>query len=162
MASSPLHSSLFAIIGIQCVLALEWLRAGIEKLSSGAFPTTFAKTIEKFQTNNPHPWYGESVLSLAKTYPLLFGHLVQWGELFVGLGLLGSALLLLSSQISLRSLALVILFAALSASIVMNLNFYFAAGWMSPSTSGLNALMIGIELILLAFWLFQAWQKRLV
>ncbi|MCA9389646.1 MAG: hypothetical protein KC585_03510, partial [Candidatus Magasanikbacteria bacterium] len=86
--------------------------------------------------------------------PQLFGQLVQWGELFAGAGLLFSVMLFyLIKNTRIKGLARCTAIAALLGGVTMNLNFYFAAGWSSASTAGLNILMFWIQIILIYHWL---------
>lgn len=146
--------SLFTPFALQAILAYEWLSAGLEKVRGGQFVPNIGKTLDRFGGGNPHEWYVSSVLGMAKSHPFAFGMLVQWGEVAVGIGLLLSFVVYaFSKQSSSQRIARLIGLAALLGGACMNFNFYFAAGWTSPSTGGLNALMFWAQMILLVVWM---------
>lgn len=145
---------LFAPSVIQIILATQWLQGSWEKFQGGSFVASMTKTLVRFENGNPHTWYVGSFLQTAKAHPDVFGQLVQWGELLAGLGLVAGILLTLSGKTpTIKRNAMLLSVAALIGGAFMNANFYFAAGWMSASTGGLNALMFWIELALLIGWL---------
>ena len=143
----------FAPFTIQIILAYEWLSAGWEKIHGGQFVPNIGKTLDHFENGNPHEWYIALILAIAKSHPVVFGLLVQWGELFVGIGLIATiAIFTLSQHRYSKNIARFLALTALSGGALMNLNFYLAAGWTSPSTGGLNALMFWVQIVLLAAW----------
>jgi uncharacterized membrane protein YphA (DoxX/SURF4 family) len=151
--SSIFHNPRTAPLLIQLVIALEWLEGGFEKLRSGTFVSTLPKILERFSQGNPHAWYVDSFLKAAIEHPTLFGQLVQWGEAFTGIGLIiGVLLALFKTSITYERRSAWVSGVALLGGVWLNAHFYFAAGWTSPSTGGLNLLMFGIELILLFSW----------
>ena len=156
MNSTPLvRHPFFVAFAIQAVIAYEWLVGGWSKLAKGVFVSTMGTTLDRFQQGNPHEWYVDSLLGIAKNSPALFGQLVQWGELFSGIGLIVALLVYGTSSHSLpKKLARSLAITALLGGAFMNANFYFAAGWTSPSTSGLNMMMFWIQVTLLLFWVF--------
>ena len=152
--SSFIRHPQLAPLLIQLVIAVEWIEAGVAKLQSGTFAATLPKTVEHFSQGNPHAWYVTSVLQLAGQHPNLFASLVQWGEVLTGLGLaIGALIALFKSTTNLGRSAAWLSFVALVGGLWMNLHFYLAAGWTSPSTGGLNVLMLGAELSLLLYWI---------
>ncbi|MBP6944652.1 hypothetical protein KBB85_01370 [Patescibacteria group bacterium] len=151
--SCLLSHPLFVPFTVQVILAYEWLSSGWEKVRGGQFVPNIGKSLARFENGNPHEWYVRSVLGVAKSHPTVFSMLVQWGELLAGVGLLAALVLYaFSKQQSSKNLARFIAVAALLGGAFMNLNFYFAAGWTSPSTGGLNALMFWVQVVLLAAW----------
>lgn len=145
---------LFVLFSLQIVLAYEWLSAGWGKIYGGQFVPNMVKSLARFENGNPHDWYVSSLLSSAKSYPTAFGLLVQWGEQLAGIGLLAALVLyVFSKQRSSKCFAQSVSVAALLGGMFMNLNFYFAAGWTSPSTGGLNALLFWVQAVLLAAWI---------
>ncbi len=151
--SRLLSHPLFVPFTVQVILAYEWLSSGWEKVRGGQLVPNIGKSLARFENGNPHEWYVRSMLDVAKTHPLAFGTLVQWGEVLTGIGLLAALVLYaFSKQQSSKNLARFIAVAALLGGAFMNLNFYFAAGWTSPSTGGLNALMFWVQVVLLATW----------
>lgn len=143
----------FAPFTIQIILAYEWFLAGWEKIHGGQFAPNIGKTLDHFENGNPHEWYITFVLAIAKSHPVAFGLLVQWGELFVGIGLVATiALFTLSQHRYAKPIARFLAVTALSGGALMNLNFYLAAGWTSPSTAALNVLMFWVQVVLLVVW----------
>ncbi|OGL74389.1 hypothetical protein A3C96_03795 [Candidatus Uhrbacteria bacterium RIFCSPHIGHO2_02_FULL_60_10] len=120
------------LVLIRLVLGLEWFLAGWSKVSNPEFAGGLVKTLGFFVSKNPHSWYVGLVNDQIIPNVAVFAVLVAWGELLAGLSLLSGLLL----------------GVGLLAGIFMNLNFYFAAGWTSPSTASLNLIMIVFQGIL--------------
>jgi hypothetical protein len=138
------------------ILAYEWLSGGWEKVHGGQFVLNIGKTLSRFENGNPHAWYVGSVLRIAKNHPVSFGMLVQWGELLVGIGLVTALILyVFGAWPWSKTSAGLIAVSALLGGVFMNLNFYFAAGWTSPSTSGLNVFMFWVQGALILFWMLR-------
>lgn len=152
--SSLIRHPYVAIFSIQAVLAYEWISGGIGKIYQGQFVSTMEKTLSRFEGGNPHEWYVGSVLRVAKNTPEIFGQLVQWGELLAGIGLLVALLVYgFSTRPWCRSVARCMTLLSLVGGAFMNANFYYAAGWTSPSTRGLNVFMFWVQLVLFIAWL---------
>lgn len=148
-----LSSAITPVWGIQLFLAYEWAVSGWGKITGGTFVSGMEASLARFSAANPYTWYVDSMLSIAKASPSAFGMAVQWGELLAGIGLIASILLYeFSSSEAVKQLARGTAFAALIGGIFMNLNFFFAAGWTSPSTKGLNVLMTGVQIMLILAW----------
>lgn len=151
--SRILRHPLFAPLTIQIILAYEWFFGGIEKFRAGTFVLGMTKTLTRFESGNPHKWYVDSWLLFAKNNPELFGQLVQWGELLMGIGLVVGVLFCVFGKTPIfKRWARILSLASLIGGGFMNVNFYFAAGWTSASTGGLNVLLFWIEMTLLLFW----------
>lgn len=149
-----IHHPSFVPLFIQLILAYEWLQGGVSKLRGGVFITGMEKTLARFERGNPHDWYITSMLQGAKHRPDLFGQLVQWGEALTGIGLaIAIAIYLLKKSSEGKTYSAYLSILSLLGGLFMNANFYFAAGWTSPSTSGLNALMFWIQITLFVFWI---------
>ncbi len=156
LSTVPSHPLFFAFFA-QIILAYEWFFAGWGKIYGGQFVPNMGKTLARFENGNPHGWYVDSLLSVAKNAPTLFGQLVQWGELLAGIGLVAAVILYVFCKVQrLQKIAKYTAIASLFGGVFMSLNFYFAAGWTSPSTGGLNALMFWLQMVLIMFWI----QKR--
>lgn len=129
---------------------LLWLKSSYGKFSAGGFVENLVSTLIKFSANNPNSWYVNFLKTLAIPNATLIGMLVLYGELVVAVSLtLGSLVFLTQKKFDpvWRSILGVGLFGAL----ILNLNFYFAAGWTSPSTESLNLLMATIDALGLWF-----------
>mgnify|MGYP006977227611 FL=1 len=151
--SSLIRHSYFVTFSLHIILAYEWISGGFGKISGGQFVSTIGKTLSRFENGNPHGWYVDSMVRVAKDSPEIFGQLVQWGELFAGIGLIVAILTHgLSEQSPWRNMARYVAILSLLGGVFMNLNFYYAAGWTSPSTGGLNLLMFWLQILLIVFW----------
>ncbi len=151
--SSLIRHPYFVTFSIQAVLAYEWISGGLGKIYEGQFVSNIGKTLGRFETGNPHEWYVGSVLRIAKNSPEAFGQLVQWGELLAGIGLVAAILVYgLSRQPQWRNIARYAAILSLLGGALMNVNFYYAAGWTSTSTGGLNMVMLWMQVVLLATW----------
>jgi uncharacterized membrane protein YphA (DoxX/SURF4 family) len=144
----------FIPLAVQTLIGYQWFMGGYTKIMGGAFTSGLPATLERFASKNPHTWYVESLLAQAQNAPVAFGQLVQWGELLAGIGLVAAVILSSArSTASFQRLASWIAVPTLIGGLFMTANFFFAAGWTTPSTSGLNALLFWTQLALLTFWI---------
>lgn len=127
---------------------LLWLQSAWGKVSGGKFVGALGETLGKFASNNPYPWYKQILVSTAIPNSIMVGNLVMWTELFSGLFLVGGSLYYLFSK-KLNHLVRLALIAGLIGTSGLNLMFYLAAGWTSPSTSSLNLLMLVLQVVTL-------------
>ena len=111
-----------------------FLHSGWGKVTDPGFAANLPKTLGYFASNNPHAWMVSLLQTVAIPNANLFARLFSWGELVVGLSLFFGVL----SQVGLLG------------ALAMNVTFYFAAGWTSPSTSSLNLLMIVANVVMFA------------
>ncbi len=138
---------------ISGVFAFEWLRASYGKFvvepSQPGFIESMPKTLGFFTKDNPYQFY---VDFLKNVDPSLLGNLTRYGELAVGLALAVAALGLI---LKLGSRRLMLALGALGAlgGMLLNLNFYLAAGHTSPSTESVNLVMGLTQLVLLGYFL---------
>lgn len=126
-------------------VGLLWLRSSLGKLADGKFVEGLGTTLVKFAANNPYPWYKDFLNSVAIPNSYLFALLTMWGEFLTGLSLTLGALLLIFGKSN--KLILIGLKSGLLGGMGLNLFFWLAAGWTSPSTDGLNLLMFVTQLI---------------
>lgn len=140
-------TSVVWLVLIQWVLAYEWLHSGWGKWSGPGFMANISETLAGFIAKNPNTGYVAFLNRTAVPNAALFGNLIRIGELSIGIALLLSGVLLLYKK-RLDPTVIWILVLAFLAGVIMNLNFYFAAGWTSPSTAGINLVMGLISLIL--------------
>lgn len=144
--------SLIWLVLIQWVLAFEWLHSGWGKWASPGFIDNIGKSLEGFASKTPYTSYSTFLTGSIVPNAEMFGNLIRTGEIGVGLALaLGGVILLVQKKIS--PLATWLLVIALFAGALMNLNFFLAAGWSSPSTWGVNLVMGLIHLILAFYYL---------
>lgn len=130
--------ALIYTLPLRLFLAYEWLNSGSGKLSAvAADPNAGASLANVFGTvwtkTNPYPWMVDFLKNTAAPNAASLYAWVAIGEMLVGLFLLVGLASRLSSSVG----------------ILMNLFFYFAAGHTSPSTAGVNLVMIGAQLTFL-------------
>lgn len=118
---------------ITLIFGVQWFMAGFEKIIKPEFSNDLTKTLGYFASKNPHAWYANLIHDIFIPNAKIFANLVSFGELLIGLALILGLL---------TNIALIF-------AIFLNLNFYFATGWTSPSASGINLLMILVQIILI-------------
>lgn len=135
---------------ITLAIAFIYLRSSYGKFSEGKFVGTLGLVLNKFTEHNPYPIVVAFLKNVAIPNSQLFGQLTMWGELFVGLSLLISALALFVAKAQQR-LFFFILCLGLATAIILNSVFYLAAAWTSVSTESLNLLMLLSESVIFVF-----------
>lgn len=134
------------LLFILLAVGLIWLRSSYGKISGGNFVEGLAGTLDKFASKNPYPLVKQFLLNVAIPNAHLFGTLVMLGEAFTALSIvIASVYLLLNSKTN--QVVLTILSLGLIIGIFLNATFWFASGWTSPSTDGLNLLMFAVQLV---------------
>ncbi len=124
---------------------LIWLRSSYGKFAAGNFVAGLPGTLGKFASNNPYPWFKNFLQNVAIPNVFIIGNIVLWGELFVALTVaLGSGYLLLQKN---NPLVKKLLMKGLLVGAFFNFLFWLAAGWTSPSTDGLNLLMVVLQVV---------------
>lgn len=116
---------------------LIWLRSSYGKFASGNFVQGLGGTLERFASKNPYSWYKDFLQNVAIPNSQTIGMVVLWGEAFVALAIVGGAVFKMKR----------VLILGLLGGAVLNVLFWLAAGWTSPSTDSLNLLMLVIELV---------------
>ncbi len=159
LTEKPLY--LLGLVAIQLVLAYEWWSAGWEKLSGGEFVKGIKGTLAFFASKNPFTVYKEFLLGFASDNSTAFAYSVEWSQMTVAVLLvLFGALLVYSKNVKVQRISLILSVAALLGGIVMNANFYLAAGWTGPGTQGINVVMFWIEAVLVYIWLYHLGQTK--
>lgn len=125
-------------------IAWIWLEGGWEKLG-GTFVQGLGSTLEKFASKNPYPAVSDFLLNTAMPNSVLFGNLVVYGELFaaVAIGIYAVASMFGKKFSGMKYLGL----AGFGSGALMSATFWLSAGWLSPSTAGLNLLMLVVEVV---------------
>lgn len=134
-------------------LGFIFLRSSYGKFTGGKFVSTLGDTLTKLASKNPYPWYKTFLQDTAIPNSTIFGFLTMWGELFAGVTLLCLSIYLLVQKKS-NKLVYMLLCAGFIVGAFLNLIFWLAAGYTSPSTESLNLVMFLIEVIG-AFFAFQ-------
>ena len=169
MATCPLHAMLgmrkpgqllppdtlrlLGLLGVQVVLAYEWWSFGWAYVSDPGFINGTPVIIGSFASRNPFPAYREFLLGPALRNAQQFGYAVEWSQVAVSLALAGSAvaMLLVRREQHLRA-ALIVAICALAVGMLMNANFYVAAGWTGVIVRTINAVTFWVQAILLYAW----------
>ncbi len=140
-------------LGVQMVLAYEWLVAGWEKIISPDFAEKLPGTLTFFASKNPLPWVQSFLQEVAVPNAPLLAELVRWGEFAVGAGLLVSMIVFLFvPHQTVKRAAVVGMIAALKGGAFLSAVFYVSAGWTSPSTHGVNMVMFWAQAALAWMW----------
>jgi len=128
--------------------------SGSNKLLSGTFPQGLADTLTSMMKDNPDNWYVAFLQYTILPQSVLYGYLIEWTEVTIGILLLGGAFLLLGQprrkgQPQYRLIVFYSL-AAMGAALVgafLTINFHFlAGGWVFPWFDGSAANEEGIDL----------------
>ena len=133
-------------------MAFEWLKSGLGKFTQPDFMNGVAKTMGMFAAKSPHRWYGDFLQSTVVPNAAYFGNLVRTTELLVGAVLVVAGFVWLKQR-RMSFLMHTLLIVALAAGALLNLNFYLAAGFTSPSTEGINLVMGLTQLVLAGYYL---------
>lgn len=152
---------LLGLVAVQMILAYEWWSAGWEKVSSSEFVNGINSTLGYFASKNPFPWYKDFLLGSATNNSTLFAYAVEWSQVSIAIILaVAGGLFVYSKKSSIQKLALKFSVLALIGGILMNANFYLAAGWTGPGTRGINVVMFWMQAILVYIWLYRANYKK--
>ncbi|HLC87598.1 MAG TPA: hypothetical protein VJG66_00895 [Patescibacteria group bacterium] len=143
---------IFAVVG------WIFLKSGFEKISAGKFVGALGATLTKFAKDNPYPPVKAFLENVAVPNSAVFGFLTQWGEFLAGINLLLLSLWMIfnpkSGQRYSKLMAL-----GFGTGLLLNITFWLAAGYTSPSTGGLNLVMGAINLTGLIFILRESKAK---
>lgn len=123
-----------------------FLRSSYGKFAGGKFVSTLGDTLTKLASKNPYPWYKAFLQDIAIPNSTIFGILTMWGELFAGVTLLCLSIYLLVQKKSTK-LVYMLLCGGFIVGAFLNLIFWLAAGYSSPSTESLNLVMFLVEII---------------
>jgi len=133
---APLRNEAIAILLMRLFLAYEWLNAGIGKIQGiqtggSAYFDGFSKVfVTVWAKSNPYPFMTDFLTNaVAPNAPTVVTTIAVL-ETLVGVGLLIGMLTPLGAL----------------GGAVMNAIYYLAAGHTSPSTAGVNLMMIGAQL----------------
>lgn len=142
------------LAAVQAIIGWEWLMSGGNKLLSGSFPQSLAETLTGMMKNNPDGWYVSFLQHTILPQSVLYGYMIEWAEVTIGIILLGGAAVLLGQprrkgQPQYR-LTVLYSFAAMGAALTgafLTINFHFlAGGWIFPWFDGGAANGEGIDL----------------
>jgi hypothetical protein len=159
------NASRLAAWGLASVLVLsgyEWLLSGLDKLFSADFRGGLADELGDAMDGNPNQWYVRFLANDVIPHARAFATVVEWGEIFVALGLfLGAVAWIGGNRLPRRWMQAfqIASCGALVGSAFMTANYYLLAGnrfpWLNtaaPFDEGLSidGLMTLVALALLA------------
>jgi len=136
----PLANAAVSVLLVRLFLAYEWINSGTGKVESifGNATAYFDGMSKVFGAvwakSNPYPFMVEFLTKTAAPNAATVVALIAVLEVLVGISLLFGFLTRLGAL----------------AGIVLNSIFYLAAGHTSPSTAGINLVMIGAQLAMIA------------
>ncbi|MBU1131750.1 hypothetical protein KKC32_00650 [Patescibacteria group bacterium] len=136
---------------IQILFGYEWFFGGWEKIMGKKFVEELPGTLGFFASKNPCGWIKSFLEGFAINNASLIGYSVMWGELLIGIILVAAGLYFIFSKkdVWLRIFVRLSVIACVGGAL-MNGVFYLAAGWSSPSTSGINVIMFWTQIIFIA------------
>lgn len=132
----PLRNAALSLLLIRLFLAYEWLNSGTGKIQSilanadGYFTGMGTVLGSVWPKTNPYPFMVDFLTNIAAPNTSTMITMVAIAETLVGISLL---------------LGFITRIGAFGG-IVLNAIFYLAAGHTSPSTAGINLIMIGAQL----------------
>jgi hypothetical protein len=151
---SPEKLFMIGVVGVQAVIAYEWWSAGWEKVSGGEFVKGIAGTLGFFASKNPFPWYKAFLEGFAAKNASVFAYAVEWSQIAIAVVLAAAVIVhAYGKKERVKRGAIVLALAALFGGMLMNANFYLAAGWTSPGTKGSNVVMFWTQAVLCYVWL---------
>ena len=130
-------------------------------MSSPEFVANIEKTLTVFANGTSFAWYKSFLLGFASQNATAFAYAVEWSQIFIAIALAAAAwtyIFVKSSAV--RQACAAISALALFGGMLMNANFYLAAGWTGPGTQGINVVMFWIQGILLYVWLSRLESRR--
>ena len=138
---------------VQAVIGYEWLAGGWSKAATSGFSDNIGQTLKNFAAKNPYAWYADFLNGFGAQNAKAFALAVQWGELLAGAALIAAVIAFgYVRAAAIRRWAARLSVAALVGGMLMSANFYLAAGWLSPSTKGVNMVMFWAQLALAYCW----------
>ncbi len=142
-----MHLSYQGFFLIYFLLGFIWARSSVEKITEGTFVQNFPSIISKFVSKNPYEWYTRFLQHVVSPNAWVFSFLIMWGEFITAMLILTNSAYLFWFREKSSRLAVFLLALGLSGGFLLNLNFWLASGWMSPSSDTLNLFMMGVELV---------------
>ena len=153
---------LIGLLLIQVFVGYEWFNSGLTKIVRGGFPSGLASDLAD-RVKGADGWYRSFIDGSIIPHAVVFGYLIEIGELLVGVGLIAAALVWLTRWQQLPGLGcqavLVTTILASLAGIFMAVNFHLANGgthpWLMPKSGfdesvDLDSLLPMIQLVLIA------------
>ncbi len=153
---------LVGLLLIQAFVGYEWFNSGLTKIVRGGFPGGLASDLAD-RVKGADGWYRSFMDGSIIPHAVVFGYLIEIGELLVGVALIAAALVWLTRWQQLPSLSrravLATTILASLAGTFMAVNFHLANGgthpWLIPKSGfdesvDLDSLLPAIQLVLIA------------
>jgi hypothetical protein len=150
---------LIGILLIQIFVGYEWLDSGLTKIVRGGFPAGLAADLHD-RVKGAAGWYRSFVDGSIIPHGVLFGYLIEIGELLVGIAFIAAALVWIFRWQQLPDLGRLTLLAvtivAALGGIFMAVNFHLANGgthpWVIPKDGfdesvDLDTLVLAVQAI---------------
>lgn len=155
----------YLLAAIQAIIGWEWIVSGSNKVLAGNFPQNFLTTLNTGIQDNPNGWYISFLQGVVEPHSVLFGYVIEWTEMTIGVVFLASALLLLGQPrmrgdaqhwLTVGFLSLGAGMAVLGAFLCVNFHFWMGHGLLpgvgaAPTDEGidLDALVPPFSLVIL-------------
>ncbi|TME06473.1 MAG: hypothetical protein E6I80_13800 [Chloroflexi bacterium] len=148
------RSTRYLLAAIEAIIGWEWLMSGGNKLLSGTFPQGLAGVLSDGMKDNPNGWYVNILQAVIVPHSVIWGYLIEWSEVAIGLVLLGGALMLLGeprmrgeAQHGLAVAYCYIVILAAAGAAFQTVNFHFLmGGWIFPTFKPSAPFNEGIDL----------------
>lgn len=164
--------ALVALLVVQIGVGFEWFMSGLTKIYRGGFVSGLGSDLRE-KSLGSDSWYRGILTGQVLPYARVFGYLIEWGELIVGLGfMVAGALWLVRGERNRREIRIAIfattILAAFGATL-MAVNLHIANGsphaWVIPKDGfdesvDLDSLLPFIQLTLLAVSARLLWLER--
>jgi hypothetical protein len=164
--------ALIALLVIQIGIGYEWFMSGLTKIYRGGFASGLGADLRE-KSLGAEGWYRGILLHQVVPHANVFGYLIEWGELVVGLGfIVAAAWWLYRGELASRRVRISIYVTTIAAALAgtfMAVNFHIANGsphaWAIPrdgfdESVDLDSLLPYIQLILLAVSARLLWLER--
>lgn len=132
--------------GILLAAGLLWLHSVYGKLAGGMFVGALGKTLGYFASENPYGFMKTFLTQTAIPNSEKFALLTMGGELYAALVITIASILMIRKSTPTPA-SRYFLMTGLAVGAFLNVIFYFAAGWTSPSTWSINIFMAAVQLI---------------
>ena len=159
--ASAARLALIGLLLVQIFVGYEWFNSGLTKIVRGGFPNGLAADLHD-RVHAASGWYRSFIDGSIIPHAVVFGYLIEIGELLVGIGLIAAALVWLTrwqqlpdrGRLTVRAVTVL----ASLAGIFMAVNFHLANGgthpWLIPKDGfdesvDLDSLLPMIQLVLI-------------
>ncbi len=127
-------------------IGLIWLQSVYGKIVGGKFVATLDIVLKKFASENPYLPVKTFLENIAIPNAETFAALTITGELFAAVSLIITSGAILTNTKHSEPAKYILLLGMLTGAL-LNIIFFLSAGWTSPSTWSINALMAALQII---------------